>query len=162
MLNNERSHVAEVAVARMSAVMGMAADSVLIETLKQKLILMLSTMDMAAASVERPLLVTDVVPGYDCLVLGAKFSADNIQTDVDADVRIQTALDPELLQSLAIALDIEFKENGGALVFESDDGTHYIGFESKNRAQALSSANIGQGSLAVVVSTQSNPAGVLQ
>lgn len=143
MLLNERELVASQAVSRMGQILG-SAEGVLADTVKQKLVLLFSAMDQVAQAANRPLLITDILPGYDMVIVRAEVVGhpDSIPK-AGIDVRALTPIDPAILHGLTMVLDGEFSvAKGGALLYESDDGTHYIGFQSKNRAIALTHMGI--------------------
>lgn len=143
MLLNERELVASQAVSRMGQILG-STEGMLADAVKQKLVLLFGAMDQVAQAANRPLLITDILPGYDMLIVRAEVVGHpETVPKAGMDVRALTPIDPSILHGLAMVLDGEFSvAKGGALLYESGDGTHYIGFQSKNRAIALNHMGI--------------------
>lgn len=144
MLQNERLKVAGDAVARMGSLLDFPADDVFADAIKHNFVLLLTAIDAVAAASNRPLLITTLLPGYDLVVARSEVKQHNDLLFKDGvDVRSLTAVDPSVLQSVALLLDDEFLgSGGGAITFESDDGVHYVAFRSSDRALALQSMGI--------------------
>lgn len=155
MLQTERQMVADHAVSRVGKMLGSGVDEVLSETLSQNFVLLFAAVDSAADAANRPLIITELLPGYDVVVARAAVNdSAEMYPKAGMDIRGGTPVSPEFLRALTMALDQEFSEAGNssaALMFESKDGSCYVAFQSKNRAEALMNMGISLADLSMVL-----------
>lgn len=156
MLQTERQMVAAHAVSRVGKVLGKGFGEVLSETLAHNFELLFVAVDRAAEAANRPLIITDMLPGYDVVIARAAVTGHReMMPKAGMDVRGGTSVSPEFLRALTMALDDEFKEAAStasaAMMFESQDGTCYVAFQSKDRAQALMEMGISLADISMVV-----------
>jgi hypothetical protein len=155
MLQAERNYFAETMTQRAAKTAGEQGGIYYGETLKHKMLLAINTIDRLCASTTRPILVTSVIPGYDLFVTRAQATGEPVFDPVDP--RALTALDENNLTLIAQFLDTTVAgRSEGAGLFESEDGTRYVGFKSVYREAALKAMGIEMSGLMAV------PAGVLQ
>jgi len=123
-----------------NAVMGRfktAPDGFYSENVRQKLILLLQIVDRLALQTEAPLFFSEIVSGYDLVVM--RPSGWVPPTDVDApfDSRVLSAVDDRMLVLLGETFAGVAQPSAGAHVFSSEDGLVYFGFQSVHRAATL-------------------------
>jgi len=155
MLQAERDHFAETLTQGAAETAGAQSWVYYGESLKHKMLLAINTIDQLCASTKRPILVTSVIPGYDLFVTRAQATSEPVLNPLDP--RSLTALDQDNLALIAQFVNTTVAgRNEGAGLFESEDGTRYVGFKSVYREAALKAMGIELAGL------MSLPAGVLQ
>jgi hypothetical protein len=125
------------------------------EALKHKMLLTINTIDRLCASTKRPILITSIIPGYDLFATRAQATSEPVFKPLDP--RALTALDQRNLTLISQFFDTTVAgRNEGAGLYESEDGTRYVGFKSVYRETALKAMGIEMDGLMSV------PAGFLQ
>lgn len=140
MLIAEREVIAEQAVLQINDVMGGNTSEMLADAIKHKLIMLMGVVDEAVEGTERPVLITELVPGYDMMAARSQSARpDTLVSKTGVDVRACLPVDSAVLKCLSRALDAQFAAapGKGALLYESKDGTHYVAYPAKDRAAAL-------------------------
>lgn len=117
------------------------------DALKHKLMLALSAIDHVSAQAPGPVLIDEVIPGIDLVVAKPRENHVFAIGTAVIDPRALTPIDPRNLELLSAAVRTAFEGNGGAGVFESVDGTHYVVFPTARRDEALASMGISSSSV---------------
>lgn len=152
MQQNERNMVAGHAVFRVGQLVGGDLNPVLAAALTENFIGFIAAIDAVTKAANQPVVVADVLPGYDLVAIRAKQDAPVPLEQSGEAIRDSSPIAPEFMRSLTQVLDAEFDATSGAsMVFEADDGATYVIYQSRHRAQALVSMGIAPESVKVVL-----------
>lgn len=125
------------------------------DSVKHKLGLLLQAVDRAALAVNKPVLFSEIVPGFDLVVLSNpdKTQSRSAETD-EFDSRAMSSVDESCLLLLSEALEQHMKERAaageeehGAFIFQGGDGLHYFGFKTSDRLAVLREMGVAEDGL---------------
>lgn len=145
MFQQERIKLSGLAVEQVSCLFGTKPGPFYLESMQEKLNLLLQAVDKAAHAVNGPVLFPEIIPGFDLVILRNPDQALNPEGGVDQfDAKALSAVDESCLQMLAQAVEKHMGERElsgedqlGAYIFKGSDGLHYFGFRTRDRATIL-------------------------
>ena len=146
MLQSQREHLAGLATEQITALFKSAPGAFYQEGVQAKLLMLLQAVDRAAFAVDKPVLFTEILPGFDLVVLrNPDIPVVGITQDA-LDSRALSSVDETCLALLSQALEPCLKaqssdDEQGAFIYQGDDGLHYLGFRTRFRTEML--AQIG-------------------
>lgn len=145
MLQSEREFLAGHAVKAVMSRYEVAPCGFYSENVRQKFIFLLQAVDRLVQNVRQPLLFTDVLPGFDLVVMQPEGWTPAAAAEFDS--RVLSSVDDRVLELLAQALEGMAHDAAGAHVFESQDGLVYFGFQSAQRAEVITEMGISPDSI---------------
>lgn len=148
MLTAERENLAGLAARQVVGLFSSDPGEFYQDGLKRKLNLLLLTVDRVSAEASRPVVCSDIIPGFDLVVTRPQGAGkpERLAEDDAVDAAACASLDERCLQLLSQALDraAEAPAQRGerVVVWESLDGTCYFGFKTVDRTRALEALGI--------------------
>lgn len=153
MLQSQREHLAGLATAQISALFKSPPGAFYQEGVQAKLLMLLQAMDRAAVAVDKPVLFSEILPGFDLVILRNPDVPLVGVTEAPLDVAALSSVDETCLALLARALDeyLAAQKQGeneeGAFIYRGDDGLHYFAFRTAFRDTILAQMGVSKDGL---------------
>ena len=156
MLQQERETLTELAMEHVSKLFKTQSLGAFYQDgVQHKLGLLLQAVDRAALAVEKPVLFSEIVPGFDLVILRHPDNANSHPKVTDEfDARAMSSVDESCLVLLGEAFTQHLKERSaageedqGAYIFQGGDGLHYFGFKSSDRHSILREMGVAEDGL---------------
>lgn len=160
MQKSERANLAELAANKVVGGAGVEGAGFYGENVRQKFIFLLQVVDHLAANAQMPLLLTDILPGFDLVVMKPERWAP--QGDIVFNSQHFSSVDDRVLDLLAVALGDSFLREPGAQVFEAEDGMVYAAFRSAIRAEVLREMGLDSSAIQIADGALASSGGMLQ
>lgn len=150
MLQQEREHLAGVAMRSVAEVFDSRPGSFYDDSVQHKLILLLQAMDRVAVATDKPVLFGDILPGFDVVILrNVDVSLNLAEGGNPLDERALSSVDETCLAILGHGLEHHLAqraksggEDHGVYVYEGGDGLHYFCFRTAYRAAVLAEMGV--------------------
>lgn len=167
MLQTKREHLAGLATQRVAGLFQESPGPFYVDSVQQKLTLLLQAVDRAALAATQPILFAGILPGFDLVIMRNPDLATTASANAEPlDPRTVSAVDESCLALLGRALTQVFAERAtqgfveeeGAFIFDGGDGLHYFGFKTLYRQAVLKEMGVSESGLVSYLA----PSGVLQ
>lgn len=146
MLQIERENLAEEATGLLSKKANTSNWEMIADVIKHKIILAMACIDRVSRASSMPLIIADVVPGYDLAVTRpADKGPAIIEQDLPSDVRGLVPIEAEIMNLLSQVFDDFSKTNPtDVFAYDSFDGTNYFAFKSVHRDKAATALGVAE------------------